>query len=150
MIREPAACSYGAGMSTPSRQHYESSTKGAWAYGIGSFGGVVLVVLGLFQFLQGLSAALKDDVYLATSDYLYSINLSGWGWIHMAIGAAAAVIGICVLYGQTWARATGILVAVLSAVANFAFLPYYPFWSMLVIAIDILVIWALSSLIVKT
>jgi hypothetical protein len=137
-------------MSTQSRDAYESSTKGAWAYGVGAFGGVLLVMLGLFEFLQGLSAALKDDVFVATSDYVYSVNLSGWGWIHMAIGGAAVVVGLCVLYGQTWARATGILVAVLSAVANFAFLPYYPWWSLLVIAIDVLVIWALSSLIVNT
>ena len=60
----------------------------------------------------------------------------------------AVVVGICVLYGQTWARAVGVLIAVLSAVSNFAFLPHYPFWSLLVIAIDVLVIWALSSLIV--
>jgi hypothetical protein len=137
-------------MSTQSHQDYEGSTKGAWAYGIGAFGGVVLVMLGLFQFLQGLSAVLKDSIFFATSDYVYAIDLTGWGWIHMAIGVAAVVIGICVLYGQTWARAAGILVAVLSAVANFAFLPHYPFWSLLVIAIDVLVIWALSSLIVNT
>jgi hypothetical protein len=132
------------------RQDYDNSTKGMWAYGIAAFGGVLLVMLGLFQFLEGLSAALKDDVYLATSNYLYSINLSGWGWILMGIGAVAIVVGICVLYGQTWARGTGILIAVLSAVANFAFLPYYPWWSLLMVAINVLVIWALSSLIVNT
>ena len=137
-------------MSTPSREEYEDSAKAVWAYGVAAFGGVVLVTVGLFQLLQGLSAALKDDVYFATSDYLYSIDVSAWGWIHMGIGAVAVVVGICVLYGQTWARAAGILIAVLSAVANFAFLPYYPWWSMLLIAIDVLVIWALSSLIVNT
>ena len=137
-------------MSTPTRRAYESSTKGAWAYGGAAFGGVVLIMVGLFQFLQGLSAALKDDVYVTTKDYLYSIDLSGWGWIHMGIGAVAILVGLCVLYGQTWARGTGILIAVLSAVANFAFLPYYPFWSMLVIALDVFVIWALSSLIINT
>jgi hypothetical protein len=129
---------------------YDHSTKGAWAYGLASFAGVVLVMLGLFQFLQGLSAAFKDDVFVKTSDYVYSIDLSAWGWIHMALGAVGIAIGLCVLYGQTWARAAGILIAVLSAVANFAFLPYYPFWAILLIAIDVLVIWALSSLVVNT
>jgi hypothetical protein len=137
-------------MSTPTHQDYEGSTKGMWAYGLAAFGGVVLITLGLFQFLQGLSAVLKDDVYVTTTDYLYSIDLTGWGWIHMLIGAGAVVVGICILYGQTWARAAGILFAVLSAVANFAFLPHYPFWSMVVIALDVLVIWALSSLIVNS
>ncbi len=137
-------------MSTPSRERYESSTKGVWAYGLAAFGGVLLTMLGLLQFLEGLSAAAKDDVFARTSNYVYSINLSGWGWIHMIIGAIAVAVGLCILYGQTWARAAGILIAVLSAVANFAFIPYYPWWSLLVIAIDVLVIWALSSLIINT
>src|SRR4051812_30663872 len=102
-------------MSEPS-QDYEHSTKGAWAYGIGAFGGVLLATLGLFQFLQGLSAAFKDTVFVSTPDYVYAIDLTGWGWIHMLLGAAAVAVGIAVLYGQTWALATGILVAVLSAV----------------------------------
>jgi|tagenome__1003787_1003787.scaffolds.fasta_scaffold20545709_2 hypothetical protein len=137
-------------MSTPTRQDFESSTKGMWAHGFATFGGVVLITLGLLEFLQGLSAVLKDDVFVSTKDYLYSIDLTGWGWIHVVIGAGAVVVGICILYGQTWARAAGILVAVLSAVANFAFLPYYPFWAIVVIALDVLVIWALSSLLVNT
>lgn len=137
-------------MSISLQEEYDTSTKGLWAWGVGAFAGVVLVTVGLFQFLEGLSAVLKDDVYVATHDYLYSINLTGWGWIHLIIGAVAVVVGVCVLYGQTWARGTGVLIAVLSAVSNFAFLPHYPFWSMLVIAIDVLVIWALSSLIVNS
>ena len=137
-------------MSSPTHERYDSSTKGVWAYGIAAFGGVMLVVLGLLQFLQGLSAALNDDVFVKGADYVYSIDLTAWGWIHMIIGAIAAGVGLCILYGQTWARAVGILIAVLSAASSFAFLPYYPYWSLVVIAVDILVIWALSSLIVNT
>jgi hypothetical protein len=131
-------------------EQYEDSTRGIWAYGIAAFGGVLLVTMGLFQVLQGLSALAKDDVFLVTPDHLYSVDLTTRGWIHLGIGAVAVVVGLCVLYGQTWARATGILVAVLSAVANFAWLPHFPLWSILVIAIDVLVIWALSSLIVNS
>jgi hypothetical protein len=137
-------------MSTPTRQDYDDSTTGAWAYGIGAFAGVILAMVGLFQFLQGLSAALEDKVYLTSPDYVYSIDLTGWGWLHMILGAIAVAVGVAVLYGQTWARVAGIVIAVLSAVANFAFLPYYPFWSMMVIAIDILAVWALTSLIRNT
>jgi hypothetical protein len=137
-------------MSAPSRQDYDTSTPGSWAYGVSSFAGVILAMVGLFQFLEGLSAVFEDKVYLTTPDYLYSIDLTGWGWIHLVIGAIAMAVGIAVLYGQTWARATGIVIAVLSAAANFAFLPYYPFWSMLVIAVNVLAIWALASLIRNT
>jgi hypothetical protein len=137
-------------MTTTDRREYDESTRGSWAYGIGAFGGVMLATMGLFQFLQGLSAAVGDDLVFRTRDYVYSIDLTGWGWIHMILGAIAVAVGLAILYGQTWARVTGIVVAVLSAVANFAFLPYYPFWTMMVIAIDILVIWALTSLIRNT
>ena len=68
----------------------------------------------------------------------------------LLLGAAAVAIGIAVLYGQTWALGTGILVAILSAVANFAFIPYYPVWAILVIAVDVAAIWALSSLLRNT
>lgn len=129
---------------------YQDSTKGIWAFGIAAFGGVLLVTVGLFQFLQGLSAILKDNVFFVTSDYLYRIDLTTWGWIHLVLGALAALVGLCLLYGQTWARAAGLLVAVVSAVANFAWLPHFPLWSLVVIAIDVLVIWALSSLIVNS
>ena len=137
-------------MTRSTRQDYEDSTRGAWASGIGLFAGVLLATVGLFQFLEGLSAVLDDTLYVSTPDYLYSIDLTGWGWIHMIIGAVAVAVGIGVLYGQTWGRVAGIVIAVISAVANFAYLPYYPWWSMLVITIDILAIWALTSLIRHT
>ena len=131
-------------------ERYERSAKASWAYGFAAFGGVLLVTVGLFQLLQGLAAVTKDEVFLVAGDYLYSIDLTTWGWIHLVVGAIAVVVGLCVLYGQAWARATGILVAVVSAVAHFAWLPHFPVWSMLVITIDVLVVWALSSLLVNS
>ena len=142
--------SYGAVMSNQTREEYETSTSGLWAFSIGAFAGVVLVTAGLFQAIEGLSAVLTDDVFDSTHDYLFDLSLPGWGWIHLVIGLLMVVIGMCVLYGQTWARAAGIMIAVVSSVANFAFLPHYPLWSLLVIAIDVLVIWALSSLLLHT
>lgn len=142
--------SYRAVMTDQSREEYETSTSGLWAFGIGAFAGVVLVTVGLFQAIEGLSAVLTDDVFDTTHDYLFEASLSGWGWIHLVIGLLMVVIGMCVLYGQTWARAAGIFIAVVSSVANFAFLPHYPLWSLLVIVIDVLVIWALSSLLLHT
>jgi hypothetical protein len=136
-------------MSEPS-QEYEHSTRGSWAYGIAAFAGVLLAMIGLFQFVQGLSAVLEDTVFAVSADYVFSVDLTAWGWIHMLIGVAAVGVGVAVLYGQTWALATGVLIAILSAVANFAFIPYYPAWSILVIAIDVAAIWALTSLLRNT
>lgn len=137
-------------MSTPSRQDFDHSARGSVAHGAGAFAGVVLASVGLFQFLEGLSAVFEDKVYLTSPDYLYSIDLTGWGWIHLSLGLLAMVVGIAILYDQAWARVTGIVIAVISAASNFAFLPYYPFWSMLIIAIDVLTIWALTTLLRNT
>jgi len=78
-------------------------------------------------------------------NYIYSFDLTAWGWIHLIIGLALVLIGICLLMGQGWAKIAGIVVAGIAALANFTWLPYAPFWAIIVIAIDVLVIWALVS-----
>lgn len=121
----------------------------AWADGLAVFGGCALLTLGLFQFFQGLSAALEDEVYLVTVNYVLDFDLTVWGWIHMVIGVLAVVVGIGIIAGQTWGFVFGIVVAIVSALSSFAFMPYYPLWSLVIIAFDIAVIWALSSLITR-
>lgn len=75
---------------------------------------------------------------------LLQFDAKSWGWIHLLLGLLVLFAGFAVLAGQTWGRVVGITLAVLSALANFAFLPYYPFWAMTTIALDIFVIWALA------
>ena len=84
-------------------------------------------------------------MFVTGINYSYSIDISTWGWIHLTLGIVALAIGFGLLAEQTWARVAGIVVAVLVALANFAWLPYYPLWSMLVIAFSVLVIWALTT-----
>lgn len=124
-----------------------SHRERAWAEGIAIFAGTMLTTLGVFQFLEGLSAAAKDDVYARTSNYILDIDLTAWGWAHMLIGAVAVLVGVCLLLGQYWALIAGICVAVVSALANFAFLPFYPWWTLVIITFDLAVIWALSTMI---
>jgi hypothetical protein len=118
----------------------------AWADGLAVFGGCALLTLGVFQFVQGLSAALEDEVYLRTPNYVFDFDLTAWGWIHMIIGVIAVVVGGAIVAGQWWGFSAGIGIAILSALASFAFMPYYPLWALVIIAFDIAVIWALSSL----
>lgn len=113
--------------------------------GVSVFGAIMLITAGLFQFFEGLSAAQNDTVYESIKDYAYRMDISGWGWTHMIIGGAAFVVGVAILAGQTWAMTAGMVLAGLSAVTNFLFLPYYPTWSMTIIAVDVVVIWALST-----
>jgi hypothetical protein len=82
---------------------------------------------------------------VATRNYLFKFDATTWGWIHLVIGLIVAVAGFGLLSGRTWARAAAIILAVLSATANFLFIPYYPFWSLTIITLNIFVIWAVAA-----
>jgi hypothetical protein len=84
--------------------------------------------------------------YVSTPNYLLSFNATTWGWIHLIFGVVVAVAGFLVFTGNIFARTVGILLAATQAVINFMWLPYYPIWGIIVIAFDVLVIWALATL----
>ncbi len=118
---------------------------GGAAYGFTMLAGVLLVLAGLWAFLTGLAAILTSSFFAATPNYYYNINITGWGWIHLALGVVLFATGCCLFARQAWARVAGIFVAVLSAVMNFLFIPRYPFWSVTMIALDLVIIWALAA-----
>jgi hypothetical protein len=122
-----------------------SNNENAWAEGIGIFAGAALLTVGVFQFLEGVAAAAKDDVFVRTSNYVFSFDLTTWGWIHIVFGIVVAAVGGAILAGQRWALVAGVVLAILSALLNFVWLPYYPAWAIIVIAFDIAVVWALST-----
>ena len=126
-----------------SQRDFEESPKGAWVMGTTAFAGVMLATLGSFQILQGLAAVLEDDVFVRGVEYSYKLDLTAWGWWLMLLGAAAVAVGIGIALNNIVANIAGLVLAFLSALSNFAFLPYYPFWSVLVIGFDALVIWAI-------
>jgi hypothetical protein len=121
------------------------STKGAWADVVGTFAGVLLLMGACMQLLQGLSAIGNDDLYSEGSDYLYQFDIQVWGAIHVVIAVLSAVVAVGVLTRKSWGQVCGAIVAGLSMLINFAFLPHYPLWSMVVIALEALVIWALLT-----
>ena len=103
-------------------------------------------MLGTFQAFEGLSAILNDKLYVAGIDYVYTFDLTVWGWIHLIVGAVAVITAVGVFFEQSWAWVFGIIIAVLSALLNFMFIPHYPVWSLVVIAFDIAAVWALSTM----
>jgi hypothetical protein len=118
------------------------ATSNGW--GLVVFAGVMMIILGSFHALEGLTAILKDQFFVSTPNYLISVDVTSWGWIHLIGGVVVALAGFFVFSGAVWARAVGIVLAGLSAIANFLFIPYYPFWSLLMIPLDVFVIWALA------
>jgi hypothetical protein len=116
-----------------------------WAVGFILFAAIMLIMVGVFQALQGLIAIFENEFYVATRNYTFQFDATTWGWIHLLVGLLVAFAGYGLLSGKTWARLLAITLAALSATANFLFIPYYPFWSLLIITLDILVIWALVA-----
>ncbi|MGW1722493.1 DUF7144 family membrane protein [Streptomyces sp. NPDC002306] len=116
-----------------------------WVTGGVAFAGVLMLLNGVLAIFEGISAIAKDDVYTLVDDYVYKINLTGWGWILLIVGVVGVIVGAGVLKGAAWARAAGIALAALSIIFHFMFLPYQPIWSVIVIAIDVFVIWALAA-----
>jgi hypothetical protein len=109
------------------------------------FAAIMMIMVGIFQALQGLIAIFENEFYVTTRNYLFQFDATTWGWIHLLIGLVVAFAGYGLLSGRTWARAAAIALAVLSAISNFLFIPYYPFWSLLIIALDVFVIWAVAA-----
>ncbi|MGA6161408.1 DUF7144 family membrane protein [Amycolatopsis magusensis] len=119
------------------------------AEGLLGFAGVLLVVAGVWHALTGIAALVNDNLYLSTPDYVYALDLTGWGWGHLVLGALVVLAGAGVLMGTTWGRILGIAVVVLSLIANFLFLPRYPMWSLALIAVDVAVLWGLATRLVS-
>jgi hypothetical protein len=88
---------------------------------------------------------VNDKYLVVLPNYVFALDVTVWGWIHLLLGLGLVAVGVFVLRGESWARVAGIIVAAASAVLNFFWLPYSPWWALLIIGIDVLVIWALAS-----
>ena len=115
-----------------------------WAVGGITFAAVVLMLIGFFQLVAGLSAIIDDEFFVVTRNYTFDLDTSAWGWVHLLLGLLLVFTAWGLFIGAGWAVVVGIFLAGLSALANFFFIPYYPFWAILVIALDVWVIWSLT------
>jgi hypothetical protein len=110
-----------------------------------SFAGIVAFVVGIFNVIDGLVALFRNDYYLVTSQDILVFDFAAWGWIWLFLGVAQIAVGVGILAGQTWARAAGVAMAVLAAVGQLAFLRAFPVWSVLVIGMCVLLVYALTA-----
>jgi hypothetical protein len=123
----------------------QSSARNAWARGGTVFAAIMLMIVGVFQVFEGIAAIVHRAYFAVSPNYVFRINVIGWGWIHLGIGIVVALTGFFLLFsGGVLARGLGIFFATISALANFLWLPYYPVWAIVLIAIDIFVIWSLA------
>ncbi|MEU0116926.1 hypothetical protein ABZ137_25305 [Streptomyces bobili] len=135
----------GTAWSVPPGGPRPSAGSGARITGGAAFAGTLMLCSGFLAFLQGVAAIAEDDVYARVGSYVYGLSLTGWGWIHLVLGGLVVGTGTGLLRGADGARLPGVLLASLSLVTQFLFLPYEPVWSVVVMAIDVLVIRALAT-----
>jgi hypothetical protein len=122
----------------------DTSEVSGWATGGYAFAIVMLAMIGIFQAIAGLVALIDDDFYVVGENYTFNLDTTGWGWIHLLLGLLLILVGYFLYTGAAWAVVTGIVLAGLSAISNFFFIPYYPFWSIVLIGLAVWVIWSLT------
>ena len=129
-------------MSTPQRET-EHEISG-WAAGGITFAASLAILVGMFQILQGVVAVFNDEFFVVTRNYTFDLDVSAWGWIHLLIGLVMLAVGFGLYAGALWAVIGGLAIAMLSALSNFFFIPYYPIWALLLIALNLWIIWSLT------
>lgn len=122
-----------------------SQQRSGTAVGFTMFAAFMMILIGSFHIIAGISGIIEDKFYAATPNYFLEFDATAWGWIHLIGGIVVLLAGIGLFSGAVWARTVGVIMATLSAIASFAFIPYQPVWSITVIAIDVFVIWALTA-----
>ncbi|HEU4894631.1 MAG TPA: hypothetical protein VFT85_02245 [Acidimicrobiia bacterium] len=118
--------------------------RSGWAVGWMMWAAVWMWILGFFHALAGFAAIVEDEILVATPDYLYRLDVTTWGWIHLILGIIVLFAGFSLFNGAIWARTVGVALAVVSTIANFVWLPHYPIWGILMITANAFVIWALT------
>jgi hypothetical protein len=109
------------------------------------FAGTIMVMLGIFHVIQGFVALFNEQYFLVgSSGLVVNMDFTTWGWLQIIAGTIVAAAGACLFTGQMWARVVGVLLAMVSALVNISFLAAYPVWSLMMIALDVIVILALT------
>ncbi|KAB8190650.1 hypothetical protein FH608_034635 [Nonomuraea phyllanthi] len=107
------------------------------------FGGMMMILSGFFDIITGLTALLADRVYLQALNRLVLVDVISWGWVHLGLGIVILATGVAVIRGQDWARMVGVILVMLNALTQLTWIAVNPWWSLAVIAVDVLVLYAL-------
>jgi hypothetical protein len=123
----------------------ESLVKQGVAAATSMVAAIVLLTIGILHVLSGISALMQDDLVVAGPEYIHQFATTAWGWIHLVLGVIVAAVGVMLFTGATWARVGAMVICALSLLANFLWLPHYPWWSVVMIVLDVFVIWAVAT-----
>jgi len=115
-----------------------------WAVGVTAFAGIVMFLLGGLWIIAGIVAIVNDDFYVVTQEWIFEFSTTAWGWTHLILGIVVVLAAGGLFSGAVWARTVGVILAVISALVAFAWLPYYPVWAILILSVAVVTIWALT------
>ena len=114
------------------------------AVGLTALAGILMFMLGGWWIIAGLVAIVNDDFYVVTQEWIFEFSTTTWGWTHLILGIVVLFAGIGVFSGMVWARTVGVILAGISGLVAFAWLPYYPVWAILFVTLSVFTIWALT------
>ena len=115
-----------------------------WAIGWTAFAGIMMIIGGIWWVIAGIIALVNDSFYVVTEEYIFQFSVTTWGWIHLLLGILVLLAGFWLFTGAVWARIVGVGVAILWMIAAFAWLPYFPVWAIVFLAVAVFIIWALT------
>jgi hypothetical protein len=122
-----------------------SDKPSGWAIGWTTFAALMMMLIGFWHAMAGLVAILDDGFYGAAREYVFRFNTTTWGWIHLIVGIIVLLAGVGLFRSAVWARTIGVIMAAVSGLVGFAWLPYFPVWGVIFIAGAVAVIWALTA-----
>ena len=122
----------------------EEQAASRWALGMIGAAAQIMVIVGFFQVIMGLTAIFNEEFFSATRNYALGLDVTAWGWIQLTVGAVTLLVGFGLFSRARWAGVAALVLAFVSALGNFLFIPYYPIWALVVIALDLWLIWALT------
>ena len=126
--------------------NYETQTQpSGWAMGWATFAAILLMMGGVWGVIVGIAGIAEDEFFVVTPDWIFQFDATAWGWMHLIAGVILFLSGLGIFSGNVMARTVGVIVAGLSAIVNFAWMPYYSVWAIVAIAVDIAIIWALTA-----
>lgn len=132
-------------MSTTTGRSTGQTQYSGGAVAVTATAGILMVLAGIFHVIQGIVALVNDDFFVVGQEYVFEFDTTTWGWTHLIAGVVVALAGIALFQGAVWARTVAVILAGVSIIASFLWLPYYPIWSLVVIAFDLFVIWAVTA-----
>jgi hypothetical protein len=116
-----------------------------WAAGIKAFAGSLLVVIGSFNLIYGFAAVFNDQIWVEGQNRTFLFDLTVWGWVHVVLGALLVLVGIGIFQNASWATIAAAALVMINMVTQMIALPAYPWWSLVVIALDAVILWALLA-----